>query len=141
MESQNYKNHKRYVPTYHFFFFAVCLAIFVLSIISFFQCAISYSSSILFLLTSIALLILFYFARAFPLRAQDRAIRAEENLRHYILTGKLLDSKLRLSQVVALRFAPDEEFVPLCKLAVEQNLSSKQIKEKIINWKADNDRV
>ena len=48
----------------------------------------------------ICLLILFFLCRIFPLKAQDRAIRAEENLRHYALTGKLLDSRLTISQII-----------------------------------------
>ena len=51
----------------------------------------------------------------FAVGAQDRAIRAEENLRHFALTGKLLDKRLRKSQVIALRFADDDEFVLLQK--------------------------
>ena len=54
----------------------------------------------------------FFFCRMFPLQAQDRAIRAEENLRHYVLAGKLLDSRLTIRQIIGLRFAIDEEFVP-----------------------------
>jgi hypothetical protein len=93
------------------------------------------------LLISIALIIGFFSARTFALAAQDRAIRAEENLRHFVLTGKLHDSRLRLSQVIALRFAPDEEFVELATRAAKENLSSKQIKEAIKNWKADHHRA
>ena len=50
---------------------------------------------------SLALAGLFWFARVFALKAQDRAIRAEENFRHYILTGKPLPSQLRLGQIIA----------------------------------------
>ncbi|MGZ8919179.1 MAG: DUF6526 family protein, partial [Methylobacter sp.] len=46
--------------------------------------------SIMFFLISIVLMSFFIFARSFALKAQDRAIRAEENLRHYVLTGKLI---------------------------------------------------
>ena len=48
--------------------------------------------------------------RVYPLKAQDRAIRADENLRHFAMTGKLLDPRLTVKQVVALRFASDGEF-------------------------------
>lgn len=61
----------------------------------------------------ICLLLLFFFCRLFPLKAQDRAIRAEENLRHYVLTGNLLDSGLTMRQVIGRRFASDDEFIAL----------------------------
>ncbi len=52
---------------------------------------------------SVAMILQFFFSRIFPLKAQDRAIRAEENLRHFVLTGKLLDHRLAVKQIVALR--------------------------------------
>lgn len=81
------------------------------------------------------------FARWFGLRAQDRAIRAEENLRYFAITGNLLDSKLRLSQIIALRFAPNNELLTLAHRAVEENLSAKDIKMAIQNWRGDYHRV
>jgi sulfopyruvate decarboxylase TPP-binding subunit len=82
-----------------------------------------------------------FFGRSFALRAQDRAIRAEENMRHFIMTGKALPSALRIRQIIGLRFASDEEFLELIKDAIENNLKEKQIKAKIKNWKADFYRV
>jgi len=84
---------------------------------------------------------LFFFARNFALKAQDRAIRAEENFRHYLLTGKPFDSKLTLRQIIGLRFASDEEFPELAKKASEESLSEEDIKKAIKNWKADFDRA
>ena len=92
-------------------------------------------------LISFASLILGYFARALALKAQDRAIRAEENLRHFAMTGKLLDQKLSINQVIALRFASDEEFVELAKRAADENINPKAIKSSIKNWRADYHRV
>jgi hypothetical protein len=80
-------------------------------------------------------------ARVFALKAQDRAIRAEENLRHYVLTGKLLDPRLTLQQIAALRFASDEEFVPLARQAAERNMEPNDIKRAVKNWRADFHRV
>ena len=79
--------------------------------------------------------------RIFALRAQDRAIRAEENLRHFALTGKLLDSRLNMAQVIALRFADNEEFIELAKKAADNNMSSDDIKKTIQKWKADHHRA
>lgn len=77
----------------------------------------------------------------FALGAQDRAIRAEENLRHYILAGKLLDARLAPKQIVALRFAPDEEFVALARRAADENMAPDAIKRAVRNWRADIYRV
>ena len=77
----------------------------------------------------------------FPLKAQDRAIRAEENLRHYVLTGKLLDPKLTVRQIIGLRFASDREFVALAQKAAAESLSEDAIKKAIRNWRADTYRV
>jgi hypothetical protein len=87
------------------------------------------------------LFFIYWYCRSFALRAQDRAIRAEENFRHFILTGKTLDARLRMSQIIALRFAPDEEFIELAKEAVDKKLSAKEIKIAIKNWKADHYRA
>ena len=89
----------------------------------------------------ISLLMLFFYCRIFPLKAQDRAIRAEENLRHYVLTGKLLDPRLTVRQIIGLRFASDAEFITLAQRAAEENLSGDDIKKAIKNWRADNYRL
>ena len=89
------------------------------------------------LVLSIATFLLAFFARGFSLKAQDRAIRAEENFRHYIATGQQLDSRLKVSQIIALRFAGDDEFVALAKKAANENMSAKDIKMAIQNWKGD----
>ena len=62
---------------------------------------------------------------------------AEENLRYYTMTGKTLPTSIRMSQIIALRFASDEEFVDLIDKCIKEQLSSKQIKESIKNWRGD----
>jgi hypothetical protein len=99
-----------------------------------------YSASLIVVLT-ICGLFLWVFTRVFSCKAQDRAIRAEENLRHFVLTGKLLDPRIRMGQVVALRFAPDAEFVPLAIRAAEENMPPDAIKRAIKVWRADHNRV
>ncbi len=79
--------------------------------------------------------------RSFPLRVQDRAIRAEENLRYFSMTGKLLEKKLTMSQIIALRFAGDSEFIALVDQALQNNWTNKEIKQAIKNWRADNHRA
>jgi hypothetical protein len=99
-----------------------------------------YNASLITALST-ATLILFFFCRTFPLRAQDRAIRAEENLRHFVLTGKTLDPRLTMRQIIGLRFASDAEFVELARTAATENLSQDAIKRAVKNWRADHDRV
>ena len=82
-----------------------------------------------------------FYIRMFPLGNQNRVIRAEENLRYYVLTGKLLPAGIRMSQVIALRFAPDEELEALVNRAVNENLSPSDIKKAIKNWKGDYHRI
>jgi Family of unknown function (DUF6526) len=140
--SQHYSNHTRYVPLWHFFTSIIILAILGGSIVNLLHAdAATHYSAALLLLVAIVLVMLFIYARLFALKAQDRAIRAEENLRHLVLTGKLLDKKLRTSQVIALRFASDEEFPALAQKAAAENMPPKQIKQAVKQWKADYHRV
>jgi hypothetical protein len=142
MSDQNFNNHTRYVPAYHFVTGTAILVGLVGSIINLVHSAPEnrYSASLLILLF-LLLLSFFWFARAFALRAQDRAIRAEESLRTFLLTGKPMDPRLRMSQVIALRFASDEELPALAKKAAEQNLGNRAIKMEIKKWRADHHRV
>lgn len=142
MTPQNFKNHTRMVPMYHYVTFGLLVAVLIGSIINLVNAASGnlYSAALLVVLT-IAVIFTTLFARVFALKAQDRAIRAEENLRHFALTGKLLDNRLRTSQVIALRFAPDEELVALAKRSADENLDGKAIKQAIQNWKGDYHRV
>ena len=139
---QNFKNHTRFVPLYHYVAGFLVIAIFGGSIVNLMHAdAHTHYSAALLVCVAFVLLILFWYARAFALKAQDRAIRSEENFRHFILTGKPFDNKITMGQIIALRFASDEEMPALAKRAVEENLSSKQIKEAIKNWRADHHRA
>jgi hypothetical protein len=142
MKEQNFKNHGRYVFTWHFLTGLAVIAVTIGSIVNLVNSSKEnlYSASLL-VLVSLILDSIFWYARAFALRAQDRAIRAEENFRHFVLTGKPLDRNLRMGQIIALRFAPDEEFPELAKKAVEEKLSQKDIKQSIMKWKADHHRA
>jgi hypothetical protein len=142
MKEQNYKNHSRYVFLYHFVTWAAIAAVIIGSIINLVHSSKQnlYSASLIVVI-SLILASLSWYGRQFALRAQDRAIRAEENLRHFILTGKALDNRLRMGQVIALRFAPDDEFPSLCRQSVEKSLRGTDIKKAIQNWRADHHRA
>ncbi len=142
MSNQNFKNHGRYIPLWHYITPTLLLILLVFSIINLIHAdAHTHYSAALLVVVSVVLFIFWWYVRLFALKAQDRAIRAEENFRHFILTGKPLDSRLRMSQIIGLRFASDDEFVSLAKKAVDENLSQKNIKQAIKNWKADHNRV
>lgn len=143
MEAQNYQNHTQYVKGY--------LAVLSVTLLSIIGSGVNlyqswgnhdrlYSAALLFVLTWIVMFVALY-ARTFALKAQDRAIRAEENLRHFALTGKLLDPRLTIQQVIGLRFAIDAEFVELAKKAAESGTEQKAIKQAVKNWRADFHRV
>lgn len=144
MKEQKFENHSQIIPAYHYGLLGGILVLIIFSAVSLCRhCSAGLGLMLpsLALLGSVLLLAVAFVARACALKAQDRAIRAEENLRYFAITGKLLDSKLRLGQIIALRFAPNDEFVDLAHLAVEKNLSSKEIKQAIKNWRGDYYRV
>ena len=140
--SQQFSNHKRYVTGYHYILLPALLAFLIGSIVNLVKsdCSNFYSASLICFLSLMLVFITFY-VRSFALVAQNRVIRAEENMRHYILTGKPLPSELRLSQIIALRFASDEEYLGLIDRAIQQNLSATDIKKAIQNWRGDYHRV
>jgi hypothetical protein len=142
MKEQNFNNHVQLVTGYHRVTLVGILLFFVASINYLIKSTPDnkYLASMLFLL-SLVIVLMAWYLRIFALKSQDRAIRAEENLRHFVLTGKLLPSQLRMGQIIALRFAPDAEFIGLVEKAVKENLSNKDIKLAIQNWKADYNRV
>ena len=141
---QNYKNHRRLHPLFHFILTLLTAGLFISSIVELVRSLAAGNQvfpAVLFLLISIMFIIIFLLVRSYPLKAQDRAIRAEENLRHYVLTQRLLDPRLSTKQIVALRFASDDEFPSLCKKAAEEQLSPDAIKKLIQNWRVDDYRI
>ena len=144
MATQNYSNHVRLVPGFHFVLAGILMLTLIGSLVNLYKSwgihGQFYSAALIVVLTACCGM-LFNYTRVFPLKAQDRAIRAEENLRHFVLTGKLLDTRLNIRQIIALRFAPDNEFVDLVGKAADSNMSADEIKRAIKAWKADEYRV
>ncbi len=142
MEDQNFKNHAKMVPGFHYLTLPAILIFLIASVNYFIQSsAENRDLAIMLCLLSVIVFLLAWYARGFALKAQDRAIRAEENFRYYLATGKVFPKELRMGQIIALRFASDDEFVALCAKTITENLSNKQIKELIKNWKADHNRA
>lgn len=144
MKQQNYANHRRYVPMFHGVLFFLVVVTLIGSCVnlsmSFGDHQRIYSASLITVMCTI-LVLMFAFIRIFPIKAQDRAIRAEENLRHYVMTGALLDQRLTIRQIIGLRFAADEEFPDLARRAVAENLSEDEIKRAVKTWRPDDHRA
>jgi hypothetical protein len=142
MSQQSYNNHARMHPLFHYVATPLVIAGLIGSIVNLINGRPeSHYDAALIVVLFLSLLFIGSMVRTYSLKVQDRAIRAEESLRHFVLTGKLLDSRLRISQIIALRFASDTEFPALAKKAAEENLSGKQIKQAILEWRADFYRV
>jgi hypothetical protein len=144
MKEQNLKSHAQYVPLYHFVTGFLIIAGLVGACINFVNAYQNMGARLmagLFVVVFIITGLFYWFIRSFALRAHDKAIRAEENLRYFSMTGKLFDEKLTMGQIVALRFAPNEELVDLASRAAKESLPPQDIKKSIKNWKADYHRV
>lgn len=144
MAEQTYATHRQLVPMYHVVTFFLLVAILIGSAVNLWRTigsgASPYSASLILALT-MAVFFVYVYSRVFALKAQDRAIRAEEQLRHYVLTGALLDRRLTVRQIVGLRFASDAEFVALAKRAAEDNMEPEAIKKAVKAWRPDTYRA
>jgi Family of unknown function (DUF6526) len=144
MAEQTYATHRQLVPMYHVVLFFLIVAVLIGSGVNLWKTIGSgapvYSASLILALT-VAVFLVYIYARLFALKAQDRAIRAEEQLRHYVLTGTLLDSRLTVKQIVGLRFASDSEFTALAKRAADDNMDPEAIKKAVKIWRPDTYRA
>ena len=141
-EPQSLKSHGRYDPPYHFFLAIIVVANLIIAIIHAVHHFHFYPVWLVVL--SLAALVAVFRFRQYPLKVQDRVIRLEERLRLQALAPAEWHTQIyRLTedQLIGLRFAADDEVVVLAKLALEQNLNRKQIKERIKSWRPDNWRV
>ena len=139
---QSLSNHARFDPLFHFFIFGLYLLNLVYAGFHLYRQP-SLSSG-WYLVLSLAVIVPILKLRMYPLKVQDRVIRLEERLRLQALAPQPWHAQIyRLSedQLIALRFAADDEVVDLAKQALEHNLSRKQIKERIKNWRSDDLRV
>jgi len=144
MLTQDYSTHRQYVPIFHYVLFPISVLTLIGSIVNLVESVGNherlYSAALLVVITA-WLAVFCIVARLFALKAQDRAIRAEENLRYFAATGQLLDARLQIQQIIALRFAPDAEFVDLARRAAESGMSADDIKKSVKQWRADTYRV
>jgi hypothetical protein len=141
-ETQSLKNHARLDPAYHILLFATYLLNLVYAGFHVYRQP-SLSSGWYVVLSLLAIVPLLKI-RTYPLKVQDRVIRLEERLRLQALAPQEWHTQIyRLTegQLIALRFAADDEVVSLAKEALEKNLNRKQIKERIRSWRADDWRI
>ncbi|MBY3619519.1 ABC transporter permease [Acinetobacter sp. CUI P1] len=79
--------------------------------------------------------------RIYATKNQDRVVRVEEQFRYFRLTGEALSPELEIAQIIALRYAGDDEFSALCQRAVNEKLNPADIRSAIKNWREDKMRV
>lgn len=141
--TQNFANHTRWHPPFHFFVLPVMLINFIWSVVEFVR-APGFNSG-WWVIVSLALLMLTFFVRTNSLRVQDRIIRLEEKVRYQqVLSPALAQQCIALTtgQIIALRFAGDEELEDLAgQVAAGRLVKPKDIKRAIKNWRADTFRV
>jgi hypothetical protein len=140
---QTFSNHTRWQPPLHFFVLPVMLINVFWAVIVFVKDP-NWNSG-WWIIVSLALLVLVFFVRSNPLKAQDRIIRLEERLRYQqVLSPSLLQqtSALEPGQIIALRFAGDDELEELMTAVLAGKFSkNSEIKRAIKHWRADTFRV
>lgn len=139
---QNFANHRRYVPLFHFFLGSIVPLYFLWSI----RRVIKYPTydHASMLVEALALLLMFWYVRSFPETVQDRIIRLEETLRLQKLAPDLAarTGEFTRGQWVGLRFASDEELPALARKVLEEKITGRDaIKKLVKNWRPDYFRV
>lgn len=145
MKTQNYSNHARYYPFHHFVITPLTLIYLGVTVYRMdFSTSENISTSLYSLLGAIILVLLPLLARIYALKTQNRIILMEMRQRYFHLTGTSFYPKeklLKLGQIIALRFAGDEELEALIENAIQNRLSPKEIKIQVKNWQGDYRRV
>jgi hypothetical protein len=131
---QSFANHARLDPRFHFF----VVPVFAINVVYAVFHAFRHPNYPNFwgIVVALAALMAVFLIRVYALKVQDRVIRLEERLRLGALAGGL-----REGQLIALRFASDEEAPALAKKAQIEKLGPKQIKQAIRIWRPDYWRV
>lgn len=144
MKIQTYYNHIRFYTPHHFIYYPVLILFLIASI----YLSITTEDHPIWAFISIAFVFLFVLAymlrQHYALTLQNRIVRLEMRYRYFTLTGKRFEEfeyKLTDDQIFALRFAPDDELIPLVEDVLKNNLTGDAIKKAIVHWKADYHRV
>jgi Family of unknown function (DUF6526) len=144
MAEQNFENHSKVVPIFHFFAIPVFVANFVWSLFRLRQLEFSFAG-IFGVILAAALVVLVFEARLFAMAVQDRVIRLEERLRYAQVLPADLQARtgeLTINQIVALRFACDAELPALTQKVLDEKVGGrKAIKRLIKTWRPDYQRA
>jgi hypothetical protein len=146
---QNFSNHTRLDPPFHFFILPVFAVGVVFALIHFLAHITrgdlrEHLHAFFLIVLACALLALVFKTRLYALKVQDRVIRLEERLRLMQLMREPLRSRIpeiTEDQICGLRFASDAELARLAERALNEKLSRKEIKRAVQTWRADNWRV
>lgn len=143
-KTQTFANHAQYQPMFHFFASPLALIFVVWSLTRLFANP-SFDTAYM-LVGSLALFGAVAVARLSPLRAQDRLIRLEEQLRYARLLPADLAARAQAAfsprHYIALRFASDAELAAMVDMVVKNPaLKGKEIKSQIKTWRPDTFRV
>lgn len=142
-QGQNFSNHSRMVPPFHYVALPILLVNFVSAVVELFN-GITFDAS-LHVLVAVALIIVALFARVFALKAQDRVIRLEMRLRMRELLPEDRQGRINdftPTQMVSLRFAGDAELPELARKVLDENITkTTSIKKMITDWQGDYFRV
>ncbi|MBS1841832.1 MAG: hypothetical protein JSS69_07875 [Acidobacteria bacterium] len=143
-EQQNYTNHVKFVPLFHFFALPVLGLYFLWTLYRLWTSHFSVDGFVNVVVAA-ALLASLLCGRLFALAVQDRVIRLEERLRFARLLPTDLNARydeLTISQIVSLRFASDAELPELARKVLDERVQDrKQIKQMVKNWRADHLRA
>ena len=140
-QPQTFENHAKVVPAYHYFTFGLIAVYFFYRLYELITAP--SLANVMGLVAATALLMVFFWARIFALKVQDRVIRLEERLRLAQLLPEPLRSRigdLTEAQFIGLRFASDAEVAPLVEKALS-GMTRGEIKKAISNWRPDYFRV
>jgi hypothetical protein len=135
---QSYANHRRFVPPFHFVAFGLLLV----NLLYWVYALVRYRTGLQIdgIVVAVALILLFFYIRVFPLTVQDRVIRLEERLRLARLCPDLAPrlDEITADQLIALRFAGDAELPALTRRVLDERITDREaIKKQIQSWRAD----
>ena len=143
MTQQNYANHRRMYPLYHFVAFPMLAVFFFYSATGFARNP-SMAGAIQTLF-ALGVVLLAFAARTMVLSVQNRIIRLEMQLRMArLLPAELADraGDLPVATLIALRFAPDGELPGLTERALAGEFPrANDLKKAIQDWKGDHLRA
>lgn len=143
-KEQNANNHSRIFPLHHFFITPLSLFFLIGAIVYPLSNGFNLWMTLLSVVLGLIIFTLPIVTRIYGIKNQDRIIRLELRQRYFELTGKRFfekEKRLHKGQLIALRFASDDELELLIDKAINEQLSSKQIKQSIKSWQPDYWRV